>query len=112
MAPSNIPTRDLADRFGAVCQIEGLLDDGALSVIIEGKPMVVEVAGLPHSMTGAQFGAVMIERILASRIPLRCRIIGPAGHDRSRAQLYFLAWHDKSGDVWQPLTELSGVGDR
>ncbi|HEV7661600.1 MAG TPA: hypothetical protein VGO55_17305 [Allosphingosinicella sp.] len=97
---------EAADSLGDPCQIDRLLEDGGLAVIVAGNPMVVEIVGFAPSMGDPQIPASIVDRILASQIPLRCRVVGPAGPGRSKAELHYLAWHDKSGDVWQPLEAL------
>lgn len=85
------------------CELIRLDEDGALVVRFEGAAQRMAIFGLRV----AEPSPALYVEIIGKRLPhgggdgLRCTVRA-AGAPR-RSQFHYLAWRDKSGDVWQDL---------
>ena len=89
------------------CRLERLLPDGSPVVRFDGEEMVVELAGLEIPQPpSASYREIFEERLARLPDPLRCEIESATPPGRIRGRLFYLAWRDKSGDVWKDVAQL------
>jgi hypothetical protein len=87
------------------CQLADVLDDGHVVLQIAGEERTTLLYGV--LVPGESRGAVvdLLQRLdPATRPPLRCALEPPTDEGSlPRARISYLAWRDKSGDVWEDL---------
>ncbi len=86
------------------CRFRRVEPDGTLDVDMDGAQQRVQIFGIvvpqpPSSL----YMDIVGKRIHGRHKPLRCdiRAVGPGGLVRGR--IWYYAWQDKSGDVWDDL---------
>ena len=89
------------------CRFELLLPDGSPVVRCGTEEMVVELVGLeiPQPPTES-YREIFEERLARLPDPLHCEIESATAPGRIRGRLFYLAWRDKSGDVWKDVAQL------
>jgi hypothetical protein len=89
------------------CEIVRVMPDGALVVRVGGVERSVEIEGIevPQPPPPIYFD-ILRTRLRKLQKPLRCAFHSTAVEGRVRARIEYLAWHDKSGEVWKDLGEL------
>jgi hypothetical protein len=87
------------------CQIADVLDDGRVVVRIAGEDRTTTLNGVVVPSEVRQAVIDMLQRLdAAMRPPLRCVVDPPADESSlPRVRISYLAWRDKSGDVWEDL---------
>ena len=89
------------------CRFERLLADGSPVVRFGGQDIVVELIGLEILQPPGELYREIFEKRLAGLAdPLRCEIEPGKATSRVRGRLLYLAWRDKSGDVWKDVAQL------
>ena len=88
---------------GQECQLVHVDPDGALVVRTAGVERRAEIFGVVvENPPPALYLDIVGQRIHGGEMPLRCLVRS----DRDgvlRAQFFYFAWRDKSGDVWEDL---------
>ena len=71
------------------------------------RSIVVELIGLEILQPPGELYREIFEKRLAGLAdPLRCEIEPGKATSRVRGRLLYLAWRDKSGDVWKDVAQL------
>jgi hypothetical protein len=93
-----------ADAAERECRLLQLEPDGTLDVEIAGTQQRVKLLGitLPRPLPPLLVD-IISRRIRPMQRPLRCDVRGTSKDGRLRARVFYFAWQDKSGDVWQDL---------
>ena len=92
------------------CELIRVDDAGALVVRLHGAEQAIAIFGIDVERPPPKAYVEMIEeRIPRTSRTLQCTVLAPGPPPRARFQ--YLAWHDKTGDVWQDLAlTLLGQG--
>jgi hypothetical protein len=84
------------------CELIGVDESGALVVRLNGVEQRMAIFGLTVAQPPpALYVEIIVERQPRASRTLRCTVHAPGPPPRAR--FHYLAWHDKSGDVWQDL---------
>lgn len=98
---AHAPTAGAGER-SATCQFVRLDADGAIVLRIDGVVTRMFLFGLEISTPVPSGYATIVGRLSRSRRPLRC-LVRDAASSPVRAQLFYFAWRDKTGEVWEDL---------
>jgi hypothetical protein len=85
------------------CQLLGVDPDGALVVSVAGGTKTFAIFGVEvDAPVPDLYYEIVAKRLPQTGHPLRCTVRS-TGPGLPRAQFFYFAWHDKTGEVWQDL---------
>ena len=94
-------------ELGAEGVVTGVLDDGTLVISAAGEELRSMIHGVSVPVpVPAGYVEVITRRVPRTGRPLRIRLVPAPPPESPRVQLYYLAWHDKSGPVWRDLAPV------
>ena len=86
------------------CSVIRVLLDGSLLLKLDDKEQAVYLHGIEIPKPPPQeYFDWFAQRLPRIRGPLRCVFRGSTETGQMKAQLFYFAWQDKSGDVWLDL---------
>jgi hypothetical protein len=90
--------------YEEVCQFVRLLADGTPILRMHDVDQGVEIEGIEIPQPPpALYMEIMNDRLFRLDKSLRCIVRGQLSDGKLRVKLFYLGWHDKSGDVWLDL---------
>src|SRR4051794_1258511 len=81
------------------CELVRVNEGGALVVRLHGAEQPIAIFGITVPQPKMALYGEILERLPHASRTLRCTVRAPG--PPPRANFHYLAWHDKSGDVWQ-----------
>ena len=92
------------------CELIRVDEAGALVVRLQGTEQAIAIFGIDVERPPSKaYVEIIAERIPRTSRTLQCTVLAPGPPPRAR--FLYLAWRDKSGDVWQDLAlTLLGQG--
>jgi hypothetical protein len=88
---------------GEECTLVRALPDGALVVHGASGDRTVEIFGVVIAAPRAPLFLDVVGERLPKAGPMRCTTRATPRNGRPRVQIFYFAWQDKSGDVWEDL---------
>ena len=88
---------------GVSCALLDVADGGAIRIDANGVRRTVTLRGVTLRPDSAAAINSMFERLRAQQMPVRCTLLADRKSSTAVADIEYLAWRDKSGDVWQDL---------
>lgn len=89
------------------CELLGLTANGLPMIRMHGQELSVELQGIEIVDRSSElYRQIFEDRLKSVRRPLHCKVITKLSPSRVRAQLFYFAWQDKSGDVWLDVAQI------
>ena len=89
------------------CDLLGLAADDLPIIRLHGQEFAVDLQGIDIIQSSSTlYRQVFEHRLRRIRRPLLCRVVARLSPSKIRAQLFYFAWQDKSGDVWLDVAQI------